>query len=54
MGNKILGLDLGTNSIGWAVVEEEPVIVHINNEPLQSKGSGFNTFGSLAMQAPLL
>lgn len=23
MGNKILGLDLGTNSIGWAVVEED-------------------------------
>ncbi len=23
MGNKILGIDLGTNSIGWAVVEDE-------------------------------
>lgn len=24
---KILGLDLGTNSIGWAVVEKEDMII---------------------------
>ncbi len=29
---KILGLDLGTNSIGWAVVD---AVISISNEPQQ-------------------
>lgn len=36
--NKILGLDLGTNSIGWAIVEEEKIFQAPSNYTLLEKG----------------
>jgi CRISPR/Cas system Type II protein with McrA/HNH and RuvC-like nuclease domain len=47
---KILGLDLGTNSIGWAVVE-----MYINNEPcLLNNWRGFDFQTKLTFSNNLL
>ncbi len=49
MSKKILGLDLGTNSIGWAVVEENEVqkkIVHAGNRIIPMDAALMGAFES--------
>ncbi|MBO4764656.1 MAG: hypothetical protein J5508_02965, partial [Bacteroidales bacterium] len=52
--NKILGLDLGTNSIGWAVVNADEVTRENNTTYLKPRGIGSAGSRIIPMSADIL